>query len=103
MHKNLNVKYKESATIISSLEIKNSVLTSKLNKMPSNTDEQNEKDNLISSLKCQLENLSDEMRSLRSENYYLTSRLQSVDDISNNMDSLKTKNIELKNIHQDLL
>ena len=43
------------------------------------------------------------MRSLRSENYYLTSRLQNIDDILTNVDNLKTENTELRETHQDLL
>ena len=39
MHKSLNKKYKESSNIISFLKIKNSMLTSKLNEMSSNTND----------------------------------------------------------------
>ena len=95
MHKDLNEKYKESTTIITSLETENSVLNSKLNEMSGNTDELNEKDILISSLKCQLENINNDMRSLRSENSYLTSRLQNLDDISFTIDKLKAENTVL--------
>ena len=103
MHKDLNEKYKESTTIITSLETENSVLNSKLNEMSGNTDELNEKDILIRSLKCQLENLNNDMRSLRSENSYLTSRLQNFDDISFTIDKLKAENTELRKTHEDLL
>ena len=103
MHKNLDEKYNESSIIISSLESENTLLKSKLNEMSSNTDELNEKNILISSLKCQLENINNDMRSLRSENSYLTSRLQNLDDISTTIDNLKAENTELRKTHEDLL
>ena len=89
MHKSLNEKYHESSNIISSLKIKNSLLTSKLNKISSNTNDHTEKDSLTNSMKCHLKKLKDEIRSLKSENYILTSRLQNLDDISNNLNILK--------------
>ena len=56
MHKSLNKKYYESSNIISSFKIENSLLTSKLNEISSNTNDHTEKDNLISSMKCHLKN-----------------------------------------------
>ena len=103
MHKSLNEKYNESANIIFSLKTKNSMLTSKINEMPSNTNDHTKKDNLISSMKCRLKELKDEIRSLKSENSNLTSRLQNIDDISSNMNILKAKNIKLRNTNQDML
>ena len=55
MHKSLNEKYKESSNIISSLKIENSLLTSKLNEMSNNIIDHTKKDNLISSMKYQIE------------------------------------------------
>ena len=75
MHKSLNEKYNESANIISSLKTKNSMLASKLNESSSNTNDHTEKDNLISSMKCHLKELKDEIRSLKSENSNLTFKL----------------------------
>ena len=65
--------------------------------MSSNTNNNTEKDNLINSMKCHLKELKDKIRSLKSKNYILTSRLQNIDDISNNMDILKAENIKLRN------
>ena len=103
MHKSLNEKYKESSNNISSLKIENSMLTFKLNEKSSNTNDHTEKDNLISSMKYQLEELKDEIRSLRYENYHLTSRLQNIDDILNNMDVLNTENMKLRDKNKDIL
>ena len=75
MHKNLNEKYHESSNDISILKLENSLLTSKLNEMSSNISDYFEKDNLINTMKCHLEKLKDEIRSLKSENCTLTSRL----------------------------
>ena len=81
MHKSLNEKYNESSNIIFSLKIENSLFTSKLNEMSSNTNDHTEKDNLISSMKCHLKELKDEIRCLKFENCHLTSRLQNINDI----------------------
>ena len=61
MHKSLNEKYKESSNIIFSLKIENSLITSKLNEMSSNTNDHIEKDNLISSMKCHLKDFMEEL------------------------------------------
>ena len=103
IHKILNEKYKESSNIIFSLKIENSLITFKLNKMSSNTNDHIEKDNLISSMKCHLKELNDEIKSLKSENCHLTSKLQNIDNILSNMNILKAKNIELRNANQDML
>ena len=103
MHRNLNEKYHESSNVISTLKSENSLLTFKLNEMSSNINDYSEKDNLINIMKYHLEKFKDEIRSLKSENYTLTSRLQNLDDISNDINILKTKNYELKNKNQDML
>ena len=71
--------------------------------MSSNTNDYTKKDNLISSLKCHLKELKDEIRSLKSDNSNFTSRLQNIDDISSNMNILNIENIELRDKNQNIL
>ena len=72
MHKSLNEKYHERSNIITSLKIENSLLTSKVNEMSSNTNNNTKKDSLINSMECHLKELIDKIRSLKSENHSLT-------------------------------
>ena len=101
--KPINEKYHESFKVIVDLKLKNSLLTSKLNEMSSNVCDCTKKDNLINIMTSHLEKLQIEIRSLKIKNYTLTSRLHSLDDISDSMNILKDENNELKNINQDML
>ena len=103
MHKNLNKKHHESSKVIAILKSENSLLTSKLNKMSSNVCDCSEKDNLINTIIGHLEKNQLEIESLKTENCTLTSRLHSLDHISDSMNILKDENNELKNTNQDML
>ena len=50
-----------------------------------------------------LEKLQTEIRSLKTKNCTLISRLHSLDDIFDSMNILKSKNNELKNTNRDML
>ena len=54
-------------------------------------------------MKSRLEKLKVEIRSLKSENYTLTSRLHNLDDVADGMNILKAKNCKLKNKNQNML
>ena len=71
--------------------------------MSSNISDYSEKDNLKNTIKSHLEMLKVEIRSLKSKNCTLTSRLFNLDDISDGMNILKAENLELKNTNQDML